>query len=197
MRTLSPQTESCILDTAEQMFAERHFNEVHFERIAAEAKISKVTLYRYFHNKDELYLRLLERIGRDYLGRLREAERSVQGCQAKLVALTRLALSYFDERPHLLQLLDRAGIDRGRSLGFPWLEVQREFFRMLQGLFAEGTVRGEFAVDDLELAVRGLLGILRFQFLYPCEQGDDEKIPERVVGMLIRQVKSSSSKRAA
>jgi AcrR family transcriptional regulator len=194
---MSPQTEARILDTAEHLFAAQPFNEVHFERIAAEAKISKVTLYRYFRNKDELYLRLLERIGRDYLLRMRETERSVQGCRARLVSVTEAALNYFNERPHLLRLLDRAGIDQGRGQGFPWLEVQQEFFRILQGLFAEGSVRGEFEVEDLELAVRGLLGTLRFQFLYPCEHGDNEKIPERIVGMLIRQNRSSSSGRAA
>ncbi len=197
MRSLSPQTEAHILDVAEPLLAAKPFAEVHFESIAAAAKISKVTLYRYFRNKEELYVKLLERIGRDYLVMLREAERSVQGSHAKLVAISRAALGYFTNKRYLLQLLDRAGVDRGRGPRFPWLEVQQEFFRMVQGLFAEGTVRGEFAVDDLELAVRGLLGTLRFEFLYPCQHGDPEKLPERIVDMLIRPLPSAILRRAA
>jgi hypothetical protein len=85
--------------------------------------------------------------------------------------------------PNLLQLLDRADIERDRQTDFPWLGVQRQFFRMLQGLFAEGSARGEFQVDDLELAVRALVGSMRFQFLYPCVEVKREEVPKRLVGM--------------
>lgn len=112
--------------------------------------------------------------------------------------MTGEGMRYFGERPHLLKLLDRAGIDRDRhGDGFPWLQVQRELFRTAKGLLAEGVATGEFQVKDLDLAVRGLLGTMRFQFLYPCDQADGESIPERIVRMLTRPPASSSADRAA
>jgi AcrR family transcriptional regulator len=197
MRNLSPESRQRILDAALRLFAQRSFDKVRMEDVAVEAGVGKVTVYRYFPTKDDLYLDLLKDVGREYLTLLRKAEGSVRGCRARLVALTRVALEYFYERPHLLKLLDRAGIDRDRGRDFPWLEVQQEFFRMLRGLFAEGAARGEFLVDDLELAVRALIGAMRFHFLYPCDEVPREEIPERVVGMLIRPVIASSSTRAA
>jgi AcrR family transcriptional regulator len=193
----SSQTTAHILEAASELFAQKHFDDVRMEDVAAKAQISKVTLYKYFSTKDELYLRLLEETGRHYLTALREAEAAVRGCRAKLVALTDVALRYFDERRHLIKLLDRAGIDRDRGDGFPWLEVQREFFRMTRGLFAEGAATGEFLVEDLDLAVRGLLGMMRFQFLYPCEQGTSEGIPDRIIRMLTRSPEFSARRKAA
>src|SRR4051794_6881603 len=89
------QTAQRILHAASHLFADKRFDEVHVDDVAAGAEISKVTLYRYFKNKDELYLKLLEGIGREYLGMLREADRSAKGCRARLVAISRAAMNYF------------------------------------------------------------------------------------------------------
>jgi AcrR family transcriptional regulator len=187
MRNLSPATARRILDVATRLFAQKHFDEVHIDEIAAQAEVSKVTLYRYFPTKTDLYQSILAETGKDYLARIRAAEEATTtGCRARLVAVTREAMRYFDAHRYLVQLLDRAAIDCGRGQGFPWLEVQREFFRLAKGLFAEGVATGEFMVEDLELAVRGLLGTMRFQHLYPCPQGQSEQIPELIVGMLTR-----------
>jgi hypothetical protein len=110
----------------------------------------------------------------------------VRGCRARLIALIDAAMGFFDARPHLLDLLDRAGIERGRQKEFPWLDVQQQFFRMLQGLLAEGVARREFEVDDLEVAVRGLVGAMRFQFLYRCQEVPPEEFAERLLRMVTR-----------
>jgi hypothetical protein len=53
-----------------------------------------------------------------------------------------------------------------------------------ESFFTEGVAREEFHVEGLDLAVRGLLGFLRLQFLCPCGRG--EGFFERTVGMLTR-----------
>jgi hypothetical protein len=68
---------------------------------------------------------------------------------------------------------------------------------MLQGLFATGAHRGEFRVDDVELAVRALVGAMRFQFLYPCVEVSREEVPDRIVGMLVRPAEAAQSARVA
>ena len=197
MANLSPETKRRILDVAADLFAHRSFEQVRMEDVASGAKIGKVTIYRYFPTKDDLYLKLLEEIGRDYLEKVRDADTSVRGCRARLIAIVRVALDFFYSRPHVLKLLDRAGIDGDRQTDFPWLDVQQQFFRMLQGLLAEGTARGEFEVGDLELGVRALIGAMRFQFLYPSVEVSREEVPERLVGMILRPNTSFMAKRAA
>jgi AcrR family transcriptional regulator len=193
MPNLSPETRQRILEAAEELFSHRSFEKVRMEDIAEWAKIGKGTVYRYYPTKDDLYMSLLEWIGGDYLIRLREADGSVRGCRARLTALVRVAMEFFTIHPNLLKLVDRAGIERDREHeDFPWRDVQRQLFRMLQGLFAEGAARGEFQVDDLELAVRSLLGCMRFQYLYPCVEVSKEDFAERLVGMLIRPASTSA-----
>ncbi len=197
MRNLSSATATRILAAAARMFAENRFDEVHIEEVAAMANTSKVTLYRYFPTKDVLYQSLLAETGKEYLARIKAADESASGCRARLVAVVGEAIRFFEGNRFLIQLLDRAAIDCGRGHDFPWLEVQREFFRLAKGLFAEGVATGEFVVDDLEMAVRGLLGTMRFQHLYPCPPGGGNPIPERIIGMLTRPAEASIPRRAA
>src|SRR5437763_679837 len=121
MPHLSPDKRQAILAAASKLFAERPFDKVRMEDVALQADIGKVTIYRYFPTKDDLYLKLLEEIGKEYLNRLGKAERAVRGCRARLVALVRTAMDFFYEHKHLIKLLDRAGIDRDRGTDFPWV----------------------------------------------------------------------------
>ena len=66
--------------------------------------------------------------------------------------------------------------------------MQLQFFRMLQGLFAEGVAPEEFKVDDLEIAVRALIGAMRFQSLDPCLDVKPEDVPDLFVGMVTRRL---------
>lgn len=47
-----------ILQAAEKMFADRRFDEVTLDEIAAEAGVGKGTLYLYFKNKEDLFARM-------------------------------------------------------------------------------------------------------------------------------------------
>jgi AcrR family transcriptional regulator len=197
MPHLSLATRQSILTAALKLFAERTYDSVKMDDVAKEAKIGKPTVYRYFDDKEDLYFKMLEQIGTDFLELLRKADESAQKCRQRLVAIVEVALQYFTERKYLLKLLDRASIDRAADKKFPWLEVQRQLFLMLQGLLAKGIVRGEFAVDDIELAMLALIGAMRYQLLYPCKEMDAKEIPERLIGMLVREPGSAPVKKSA
>jgi AcrR family transcriptional regulator len=161
VRTKLPLQADRMLDAASRLFAARHFHEVRMEDIASEAGVGKGTLYRYFHTKDDLYLKLLERAAEQYLARLRQAVGATAGARDRLVAVAAAIVAYFDEQPHVLELIQRAEVERGRGEGFPWQQAREELFRMVTGLFAEGTARGEFTVADPNLSMMLLLGGLR------------------------------------
>ena len=61
MRCKTAEQADKVLDAAAQLFGLRRFHEVRMEDIAAEAEVGKGTLYRYFADKEELYLGLLDR----------------------------------------------------------------------------------------------------------------------------------------
>ena len=62
----TPEQADKMLDAAVQLFGRRRFHEVRIDDIAAEAEVGKGTLYRYFTDKEELYVALLTRSARQY-----------------------------------------------------------------------------------------------------------------------------------
>ena len=58
MRAKSPEQVDRMLDAAARLFGAHRFHEVRMEDVAAAAEVGKGTLYRYFRDKEELYLAL-------------------------------------------------------------------------------------------------------------------------------------------
>jgi len=171
-----------MLDAAARLFGSQRFHEVRMEDIAAEAAVGKGTLYRYFDDKEELYLALLERASRQLVERLHQELAHLQEPHAKLTAIVSGILTFFDEQPHLFDLIQRAEVLRGPNAS--WQVTRDEVFRMTREALEEGRRRGEFVVRDPELAMTmllaGLRGIIRFYKQRPRD------LAERIVDGMLR-----------
>jgi len=153
-----------MLEAAAALFGTQRFHEVRMEDIAAAAGVGKGTIYRYFSDKEDLYLALLERASKQMHDRLERAVRNMKGANAKLRAIVSAIISFFDEQPHLLSLIQRAEVLRGPE--FPWKKTRQEMLKLVTGLLEEGNAQGEIAARDPELValllLAGLRGVLRF-----------------------------------
>jgi TetR/AcrR family fatty acid metabolism transcriptional regulator len=153
-----------MLQAAAGLFGTQRFHEVRMEDIAAAAGVGKGTLYRYFSDKEDLYLALLERASKHMHQRLEQSVRNVKGATAQLKAMVTAIIAFFDEQPHLLSLIQREEVLRGPD--FPWKKTREEMLDLMIGLLQEGNDRGEFAVRDPDLLalllLAGLRGVLRF-----------------------------------
>lgn len=150
-----------MLDAASRLFATRHFHAVRMDDIAAEAEVAKGTLYSYFEDKEALYLALLTRASGQFATRLREATNRARDPRARLEAIVAFIVAYFDEQPHLLDLIQRAEVLSDSGVTFPWQPTRAEVLRLVLDLFEEARAAGAFAVRDPDLAVLMLLGGLR------------------------------------
>ncbi len=152
-----------MLEAAAALFGTQRFHEVRMEDIASAAGVGKGTIYRYFSDKEDLYLALLERASKQMHERLERAVRNIRGAKVKLRAIVSAIISFFDEQPHLLSLIQRAEVLRGPD--FPWKKTRQEMLSLVTGLLEEGNVRGEIAARDPELValllLAGLRGVLR------------------------------------
>src|SRR5262245_31262806 len=150
-----------MLDAAARLFGTQRFHEARMDDIAAEAEVSKGTLYRYFKDKDELYLALLDRCSRELVGLLHERVAAAEGPRARLEALVEALIADFDAQPHLFDLIQRAEVLRGPGQALPWQKARDENLRLCRQIFQEGERGGEFRVRDPEQAALMLLGGLR------------------------------------
>src|SRR5436305_11617433 len=97
-----------MLDAAARLFGSQRFHEVRMEDIATEAAVGKGTLYRYFSDKEELYLALLARTLGQMRQRVQAAVEQTEGARARLVTLVTEIIGFHDEHPHLFDLIHRA-----------------------------------------------------------------------------------------
>lgn len=134
-----------ILDKAIQLFAKRCYAGTDTQLLADELQVGKGTLYRYFENKQELFLAAADHI----LGKLREridsAIAAVDDPLAKVRAGILAYLTFFSENPDYVELLiqERALFkDRGTPTYFQYRERNIQRWReMYRGLMADGRLR--------------------------------------------------------
>jgi AcrR family transcriptional regulator len=161
VRTKTPLYSEKMLEAAGRLFGTRRFHEVRMEDVASEADVSKGTLYRYFRDRDEMYLALLARASEQFVAELRARTEAADDARAKLIAVVEAIISFFDRQPHLFDLIQRAEIRRELGAAFPWQQARDETLRIVQDIFAQGGATGQFAVRRPDFAALMLLGGLR------------------------------------
>jgi AcrR family transcriptional regulator len=160
LRTKTPLLADRILDAAAQLFASQFYHEARMDDIAAEAGVSKGTLYSYFHDKDEMYMALLARASAGMVQTLELAVARQDGARAKLTAIVDAILTYFDGQPHVFDLIQHVEVLR-RGAEFPWQKARDVGLRLVLAVFEEGRANGEFHVAAPETASLLLFGGLR------------------------------------
>ena len=167
MRCKSPAQADKILVAAAQLFATHRFHEARMEDIAALAEVAKGTLYRYFDDKDELYLALLRSAGTAIHERLVPCHDATIEPRRRLVMLVGVIIVYFDEQPHLFDLITHAEAMQRPGAEFPWQETRAHTIDLVHDIFRAGLSAGDFRIEDPDLAAFLLLGgiraVLRFQ----------------------------------
>src|SRR5262249_24068290 len=124
VRSKTPHQADKILAAAARLFATHRFHEARMEDIAAVAEVGKGPLYRYFKDKEELYLALLERAALSLHDRLAQALAGVAAPREQLVRLVETLLGYFDEQPHVLDLMQHAEALQRAGQQFPWQKTR-------------------------------------------------------------------------
>ncbi|HTO54969.1 MAG TPA: helix-turn-helix domain-containing protein [Myxococcota bacterium] len=153
-----------IVRAARRVIAESGFEDASMERIAAEAGISKGTIYLYFRNKEELLAHVAEHGYEELMARARGATQRVRGTEGKLAALLRAALEHTGENREIFRALqERAQLGLGReSLLGRKLEDNRELFlQYVAGIVEGGARSGELRDCDSRRAARFLIETMR------------------------------------
>jgi AcrR family transcriptional regulator len=161
VRTKTASQADKILDAAARLFGSQRFHEVRMEDVASEAEVGKGTIYRYFVDKEALYLALLRRASEQLLARIKHAVARAHGTRARLEAVVAAILATFDEQPHLLDVIQRAEVMQQPGTEFPWQKTRDDIGHLVNLLLEEGIRQGEWSIPDPELAVHLLLGGLR------------------------------------
>jgi TetR/AcrR family fatty acid metabolism transcriptional regulator len=161
VRTKTAEQAEKILAAASRLFGGQRYHEVRMDDVAAEAEVGKGTLYRYFHDKEELYIALLARCSEKYLSQIEQVVAGPGSPRERLEAVVAAIIDHFDCQPNLLNLIMRAEVMTEGGREFPWQEARDRTPRLIMDLFREAQARGDFTVREPELTTWILLGGIR------------------------------------
>jgi AcrR family transcriptional regulator len=155
-RRLKPQQRrEQLLDTAAAMFAEKPYEDVLVEDIAARAGVSRATMYHYFPSKRDLYVAILKRARGRFLARLDPdpqlplAEQLAAGLRAYIQSLV--------DHPFEVVAINRGALsDDPEIQAIIAEELSVVGQRLIDHLVADGYRR-----DVTEIAVAGWLAFVR------------------------------------
>lgn len=161
MRTKSPLQAEKILRAAEALFASSRFHQVLMEEVAEKAGVGKGTLYRYFHDKEDLFNALLAQASQELFNRVEKARQGNFPLKKKLANIADAIIGLFDERPRLFDLIQHAEAFQAHTGEFPWQATRRGVIDLVMKTFADAATHGECQVAHPDIAALHLLGGVR------------------------------------
>ncbi len=154
------------------------------EDIAAAAAVGKGTLYRYFKDKEVLYVALLERATAGISARLHRETLAADGVQARLEAVVRAIIGYFDDNPHLFDLIQHAEVMSQPQALSSWHGWREEITSKVREIFEDARRCDAFAVTDPQLVSLLFLGSLRSVIRFG-ERPRPHDLPRRIIDVFL------------
>jgi AcrR family transcriptional regulator len=147
---------SDIMEAARAVFEENGYHEALLSEIAERAGVVEGTIYRYFDNKRDLLLRVMEQWYEELLAENNDLS-SIAGSRARLRALVWRHLTSIRRRPALSRMmLMEIRPDPGyRSTRL--YELNRAYTHQVTDIVRHGVATGEFVADVPPALVRDML----------------------------------------
>ena len=145
-----------LLDVALEAFGTRGFHATSMDDVAEAAGVTKPVLYQHFRSKGELYLELLEDVGRQLMEAITSAADGVEGPRQRVEAGFTAYFRFVAEQENAFRLLFSGGARRDAVDGSEDDELVSELLRRVEEPMAETVSR--LIVADIDDDHRRLLG---------------------------------------
>jgi AcrR family transcriptional regulator len=144
-----------MLNVAEAAFAERGYDSVSMQDIAARCGISKPMVYAYFGSKEGIYLACIERASRDLYDALGQA---ASGSAAPEERLWLGALAFFDwvaQNEGSYRVLCGPGSSHGDAVADAVARLRSDQARLIERLLGESVAAEDRALEPIAHALLG------------------------------------------
>ena len=179
MRTIDPTRGDRILESAGRLFHKRHYHEVRMEDVAADAGVAKGTLYRYFQDKEALYLALIVSSMNRFVADVAPLMAEPEPADQRLRAYIRRVFDFSERFPYFQDLVQRVEGTTCPERLAPLQYARQRVFHLIADVMSDLGRCDGYHVPDAFLAAIALTGMLRqiLRFL-PKPWPDD--LPERI-----------------
>lgn len=150
-----------IIAAATKLFASAGYAECEMEKVAAKLRVAKGTLYLYFKGKEELFFACVDNGMKEMQSVVRAAAEEARTPLQKIEKAIRAYLTFFDDRPELVELLiqERANFrNRKRPTYFEYRDANRGPWRLLySSLVEQGKLRSDLPIERMLDTIGNLL----------------------------------------
>jgi AcrR family transcriptional regulator len=184
-RPSTPFLRERILHSAAELFADREFELVLIDEVAAHAGVGKGSVYRQFKSKEELYAAV---VIDGFTELQREIRAALAGCTSmseQLATIVRHTVKFFWSRRQFFALLrDPKALPLSQERQY---RLQRnELSRLISAVLDDGVKRGAMRPGiDTRMAAESLLGMIRGINRYGREYTTPERAVEIVTSIFL------------
>jgi AcrR family transcriptional regulator len=154
-------TSERLLRRAEEVFSRSGYHSASVSAICREAGLAHGTFYRYFDNKEDIFLRIVERLETRFTARLAAAGQGASTTAERLLACYGTLLACVEE--------DAAVYNVFREAEFIRPEVARRFYtavaEVVRSVVEEGVRKGDLHSANSEVVAHAILGMALFTAL--------------------------------
>lgn len=154
-----------IMRAVEQLFTSRRFHEITLDDVAQAAGVGKGTIYRYFKDKDDLFLQTVMAGFDELCDVLRSATPADATFEEQLRAACSRISDFFERRRQMLRMMQsedaRLRLAKGGSRE-QWMAQRRKLVDTMAGIIDAGVEEGRIRGDiPSEVLAAFLLGLMR------------------------------------
>jgi AcrR family transcriptional regulator len=144
-----------VIEVARRLFGERGTTDVPMDEIAAQAGVSRSTVYVYFANRDELLRACLKGMHNQLLEDIAESWEDDAEPAHRLERLIEGMLERIDDDPAFFRLALTQGSSAvgGEAVGSELALIGLNIARLMRDLFIDGVSSGTFGDTDPDMAV--------------------------------------------
>lgn len=170
---------------AEKLFTSRRYHEITLDDVVQEAHVGKGTIYRYFHDKDDLFFEAATQ-GFDDLCELVTHGSGQDGDFAgQLLGMCGRVIEFFQRRRQWLRVMqsEEARVHWcGREVQDRWAERRKKLVSAVAAILTRGVEEGLIRTDvPAEALANFLLGMLRTRARYLTDMPEEAHSLELVV----------------
>ena len=182
-----------IVRAAEHQFAEKRFDEVLMEDVAAEASVGKGTLYRYFEDKETLYFAVVMEGFDALIERLRNGD-APQDPVERLQQIVASIVGYLRRDRFFFRLMGRdEGEGSRRGFKSDWKRRRAALVDEVAQVLRDGAQAGIFEIRHLQTDAQILLGMIRSCMRFNEQGLDDDQIVAEIVRIFAHGVRRDES----
>ncbi len=159
-----------ILDCSKKIFSEKGYYETYVEEVIKEAKVGKGTFYRYFKNKEDLFIALLIKFLNEWeeFASIELSEFKSDNIEELFRLLIRKSFKFFKENEELCNIYLRIGPGLNHIFEPYLMQFERKMLNYIILYMEEGVTLGKIRQNlNIELAANIVAGgFLRVDYYY-------------------------------